>query len=128
MSHIQMALKEMTSSSSVKAIQFSSIYQQLFLLASIKQMRGCGLVELQYGCILEEFFLLCRLNRITIPSTSLLHSICSYLGQYQLLIVEGSKSGNPSQKVKLAVDQQDVFVAINQGSNAGLRRIVKSLQ
>jgi hypothetical protein len=128
MSHINMAIKEMTSSSSVKAIQFSSVYQQLFLLASIKQMRVSGLVELHYGQVLEELSLLCRHNRISIPPASLLHSICAFLGQYQLLIVEGSKAGNPSQKIKLAVDQQDVLVAIAQTGHSALSKIAKTLR
>jgi Cdc6-like AAA superfamily ATPase len=116
MDHIKEALKEMTSSTVVLAIKMASFHQKLFLLSSAKQARATGLAELSFGRIVEEHSRYCSTYAKPIPSMSIFNSICSYLGIYHLLTVERGKNGDPTQKVRLEVDETDIVLGIKQSS------------
>lgn len=128
MDDIKSAIKEMTTSSTVKALQHSTLHQLLFLLSCIKQSRLTGLSELSYRNIIEEHQSYCHLYSKSSPTMSVFHAISSYLGYYQLLTLEVAKSGDFSQKIKLNVDEQDVFLGIKQGDNKVLKTIVDGLE
>ncbi|KAI8893518.1 P-loop containing nucleoside triphosphate hydrolase protein [Globomyces pollinis-pini] len=127
MKHIDSAIKEMNSSPIVKAIQYSSFHQQLFLIACIKQIRKKGTTELDYGSVLEEHEYITRSNHIECPTHSSLHSICTFLAQYQLIMIQTHLIGDPVMKLKLIVNEQDVFLGIRLCKNQMLMKLIERI-
>lgn len=126
--HVHEAIKEMGSSSSVKAVQYLSFHQKLFLICCIKQSRATGIVELNYGRIEQDYVRTSELNSILALTTSELHLTCSFLGNHGIITVETAKAGDPSQKIKLEVLEQDIFTAITQDkAEKKLLSIVKKM-
>jgi hypothetical protein len=122
--HIEAAIKEMTSSSTVKSIQNLSFFEQMFLISCIKEVRSSGLVELNYGMVVQQFEKNCRLSSIEFPSFSNLNMIATHLGRYNMLITESTKAADPCQKIKLAIDEQDIISGIRLGADKTLARLV----
>lgn len=127
MKHITSAIQEMTSSNAVKAVQYVSFHHKLFLLACIKQGRTTGLTELDYGSVQDELLRYCVFARIEPPNSGVLFRVCAYLGEYNLLTLESGKAGDPSQKLKLAIDEQDVFTGVRESRDDKLLTIVRKL-
>lgn len=125
MDHIQKAIKEMNSSKSVKAVQNASLHQRIFLLAIINASRKCGTVDVVFSDVVDEHESICRLANIAIPYMSNLYSICGFLGQYHLTLVESAKQGDPNQKIKLNINEQDVVTGAKLSQHAKLSRILK---
>ena len=126
-SFIEAAMKEMSSSKIVRAIQFSSLHQKLFLLAVTRVIKKTGLNEALFGDVVEEHESICRLARIEIPSTTSLYQICNFLGTYHLVLLEPGKQGDPGMKLLLQVDQTDVMTGIkNSDGDDRVKSILKA--
>jgi Cdc6-like AAA superfamily ATPase len=126
--HVDKAINEMNNSKSVKAIQFCSLHQKVFLLACINVQRKTGVPELIFGDIEQEHLVLCGMLKINNPTTPILHSICSYLGQCRMIIAETLKLGQPKARVKLNIDNQDVFTGIINAKHDSLTKYVERIR
>ena len=125
---IDAAIKEMSSSKIVRAIQYSSLHQRLFLLAITKTIRKTGINETYFCDVVEEHESICRLARIEIPSTTSMYQVCSFLARYHLILMEPGKQGDPSMKLVLQVEEGDVFTGLkNSDGDDRVKSILKSI-
>ena len=108
MVHVKQAIQEMMKSSVVVSIERCSFQQIIFLLSCVKRRRRCGLRELIFCDVIEEHFRYCAEYGEDCPSTPQMHRISSFLGSYNLLIVESAKAGEPLQKLQLQVHEQGI--------------------
>lgn len=126
--HIDLAIKEMFNSIAINTVQACSQQQRLFLVSCIKEYRKTGQEELQFGNIVEEHHILCQTFNFKPPNTTMLANLCTLLGMSQLLMIEKPKIGDPSQKVKLSVCEQDVFSGIKKSGDDRLIKVIDRMQ
>ncbi|KAJ3277189.1 Origin recognition complex, subunit 1 [Terramyces sp. JEL0728] len=126
--HIDLAIKEMFNSAAIHSVQLCSQQQRLFLVSCIKEYRKTGQEELQFGNIVEEHHILCQTFNFKPPNTTMLCNLCTLLGMSQLLLIEKPKIGDPSQKIKLSVCEQDVFSGIKKSGDERLIKVIDRMQ
>ncbi|KAJ3325849.1 Origin recognition complex, subunit 1 [Boothiomyces sp. JEL0866] len=126
--HIDLAIKEMFNSTAINTVQACSQQQRLFLVSCIKEYRKTGQEELQFGNIVEEHHILCQTFNFKAPNTTMLANLCTLLGMSQLLLIEKPKIGDPSQKVKLSICEQDVFSGIKKSGDDRLIKVIDRMQ
>ncbi|KAJ3247618.1 Origin recognition complex, subunit 1 [Chytriomyces hyalinus] len=99
----------------VPFIRNSSLHQQMFLLAIRKAMRKTGELDASFGDIADEHRAYCQPLSIKLPDTHLLQRICMHLYSTRLILMEtGGKFGDPFQRIKLNVSENDLVVALKE--------------
>jgi origin recognition complex subunit 1 len=108
---IQQALKEMSSSPIVAAMESCSLHEQLLLVAILSQFRKSGVEETFFSDALETHGLFCRSRGIAPPSASTVAAICARLGACRILLTESGER-DVFQRIRLNCNQDDVMFAL----------------
>lgn len=112
MEHIDMAIKEMFSSSVMQYISTLSISQQLFLIAIIRCCRRLGHSEVPYNDVMQEYIRLCKYANRTLPTSEMFAIMVSYLTTCHIILSERKGSADLFQKLRLNVAEEDIKTAI----------------
>ncbi|CAI5777168.1 origin recognition complex subunit 1 isoform X1 [Podarcis lilfordi] len=113
MAHIMEAIDEMFSSPYIHAIRNASLYEQIFLKATIAEFRRSGLEESTVQQIFHQHVALCRIEGLQTPTVSDALAVVSRLSAYRLLLTD-SNSKYIHMRVRLNVSQDDIMYALKE--------------
>uniref|UniRef100_A0A670I8D3 Origin recognition complex subunit 1 n=1 Tax=Podarcis muralis TaxID=64176 RepID=A0A670I8D3_PODMU len=113
MAHIMEAIDEMFSSPYIHAIRNASLYEQIFLKATIAEFRRSGLEESTVQQIFHQHVALCRIEGLQTPTVSDALAVVSRLSAYRLLLTDFN-SKYIHMRVRLNVSQDDIMYALKE--------------
>ncbi|KAI9208494.1 P-loop containing nucleoside triphosphate hydrolase protein [Polychytrium aggregatum] len=108
---INQAIKELSSSPTIQAIQNASLHQRIFLVALIRVFRKHGLSRAQLGDVSREHLRLCQLLSYSAPKFHELFQICSTLCCNGCLNIQSHKV-EINHEIELNVSITDVETAL----------------
>ena len=109
---IQKVITEMYAGPGVQSIRKSSLQQRVFLVSIFRTARINGKQEVEFGEVCNEHERICQLKETFSPTGRDLTSICAFMSSIHLIHCETSKMGDPSQKLRLLVSEEDLIMAL----------------
>ncbi|XP_068086170.1 origin recognition complex subunit 1-like [Anabrus simplex] len=106
-SHVDVAVREMLSSSKLQALRACSEVELLFLKAVMTEVERTGIEETRFFKVYKMLGALCVLDGLEVPNVSLAMKACNSLGSMRLLLTEHSRS-DIQQRLLLNVNPEDV--------------------
>eukprot|EP00043_Microstomoeca_roanoka_P013905 m.136928 g.136928 ORF g.136928 m.136928 type:complete len:807 (-) comp15879_c0_seq1:157-2577(-) len=109
--HVSSAIKEMSSSPLLQAIEHASLQEKLFVLATIATFRQTGVEEAVLEQVSASHRSLCLKLGYPVPSSSVLTMVCSNLASTRVILAE-SASLDLRRKVRLNCSTEDALFAL----------------
>ena len=109
---IQKVILEMYSGPGIQAIRKATLHQRIFLVSIFRASRVEGKPEVAFGDVAFEHSRICQMQALAAPTRADLVSVCSFLHSYRLIQCELNKMGDPLQKLRLAVSEEDLTTAM----------------
>lgn len=110
-------INEMFLSPSIQAICKATLHQRIFLVAVFRISRNEGKPEVTFRDVVFEHQRISQFQNLAVPTRGDLVSICSFLNSFRLILCENNKIGDPTQKLRLNVSEEDLMSAVKKGTD-----------
>ncbi|CAB4005725.1 Origin recognition complex subunit 1, partial [Paramuricea clavata] len=125
MPHVEKALNEMFSSPKIVAMKNLSMMEGYMLKSVLAEFRRTGLEEASFSGVYSQLLVLCRMEGVSAPASSLAFTVCSRLGAIRLLLVDSGRC-DIQQRIRLNVNKDDILFALKTAKKETRENIGKS--
>jgi Cdc6-like AAA superfamily ATPase len=113
--HIQKVITDMYSGPGVQAVRKASLHQKIFLVSIFRVARVTGKQEVEFGDVCSEHERICGLKGMAFkPTNRDLVAVASFMSSFHLIHCETNKMGDPYQKMRLLISEDDMSMALKQ--------------
>lgn len=109
---IQKVMADMYTGPAVQSIRKASLHQRVFLVSMYRVTRSNGKQEVEFGEVCNEHERICHLKGLFCPTSRDLVSVASFMSSFHLIHCETNKMGDPYQKMRLIVSEDDLVMAL----------------
>ena len=109
---IQRVITEMYSGPGVQSVRKASLHQRIFLVSIYRASRINGKPEVEFSDVCHEHHRICQLKGIFTPTNRELVSVACFMSSSHLIHCETNKMGDPNQKMRLIVIEDDLMTAL----------------
>lgn len=124
---IQKVITDMYSGPGIQSVRKASLHQRIFLVSIFRVARTNGKPEVEFGDVCSEHERICGLKGILNPTNRDLVAVASFMSSFHMIHCETSKMGDPYQKMRLLVSEDDLSYALKQDKeNEFLVKIIEA--